>query len=110
MQPIRTRSHREAGTVDRDRLEQFVNGVWDDTIVPSITDYIKIPNKSPLYDASWRTAGHMDKAIKLIETWCRAQDVEGISIEVVRLEGRTPLLVQHGRQCRSRNRRCPCER
>ena len=78
--------------MDRERLEKFVNGVWDDTIVPSITDYIKIPNKSPLFDANWANAGHMDKAIQLIEAWCRAQEIEGAQIEVVRLEGRTPLL------------------
>ena len=78
--------------MDRQRIQGFVEGVWDETIVPSLTEYIRIPNKSPLFDASWQSAGHMDKAVQLIETWCQAQEVEGVSIEVVRLEGRTPLL------------------
>ena len=78
--------------MDRQRIQGFVEGVWDETIVPSLTEYIRIPNKSPLFDASWQSAGHMDKAVQLIETWCKAQEVEGVSIEVVRLEGRTPLL------------------
>jgi acetylornithine deacetylase/succinyl-diaminopimelate desuccinylase-like protein len=78
--------------VDRDRLQQFINGVWDDSILPQLTEYIKIPNKSPLFDASWKTAGHMDKAVQLIETWCKAQEIEGARIETVRLDGRTPLL------------------
>jgi acetylornithine deacetylase/succinyl-diaminopimelate desuccinylase-like protein len=78
--------------VDRDNARQFVEEVWDGSIVPTLTDYIKIPNKSPLYDPSWQSAGHMDRAVKLIEAWCRAQEIPDAKIEVIRLEGRTPLL------------------
>ena len=78
---------QEAGVVDRDRIQGFVNDVWDDSIIPSLAEYIRIPNKSPLFDASWQSAGHMDKAVKLIETWCKAQEIDGATIEGTIHEG-----------------------
>ena len=78
--------------MDTAQLNRFVNGVWDDTITPTLVDYIKIPNKSPAFEPDWASLGHMDKAVELIEGWCKEQQIEGLIVEVVRLEGRTPLI------------------
>ena len=71
---------------------RFVDQVWGDSIVPRLMDYIRIPNKSPLFDPDWQTHGYMDEAVALAETWCRAQPIRDMSVEVVRLDGRTPVL------------------
>ena len=69
-----------------------MNTQWDDEIVPQLVDYIRIPNKSPSFDPDWEAHGYMEEAVALIEQWCRAQPIEGLSVEVVRLPGRTPLI------------------
>ncbi|MEM7310286.1 MAG: M20 family metallopeptidase [Planctomycetota bacterium] len=79
-------------TLDLTELQSFVDGVWDASIVPQLVDYIKIPNKSPAFDADWAEHGHMDRAVELIAAWCRARDIPGMQLEVVRLEGRTPVI------------------
>lgn len=71
--------------------------IWEGEILPALQQYIRIPNKSPAFDPGWARAGHMDAAVALVEQWCRAQPIEGLSVEVVRLknargEPRTPLL------------------
>jgi acetylornithine deacetylase/succinyl-diaminopimelate desuccinylase-like protein len=68
--------------------------IWEREILPALHDYIRIPNKSPAFDPKWREHGHMDRAVALIESWCRAQTqhVPGLQLEVVRLDGRTPLI------------------
>ncbi len=78
--------------MDKKQTTDFVDRVWTESIVPAITEYIKIPNKSPYYDPDWQKHGHMDRAVKLIEGWCRSREIEGMKIEVVRLEGRTPVI------------------
>ena len=65
---------------------------WDDAIVPALVDYIRIPAKSPHFDHDWAKHGHIDAAVKLASDWCRRHAVPGMTIEVVRLEGRTPVL------------------
>jgi acetylornithine deacetylase/succinyl-diaminopimelate desuccinylase-like protein len=74
------------------KISTFVDEVWEQDIVPQLVDYIRIPNKSPAFDKDWRAAGHMQKAVDLIAGWCKAQKIEGLSVEVVQLEGRTPLI------------------
>ena len=80
--------------MDTARLKQFVETFWEDSILPSITEYIRIPNKSPAYDPQWVEHGYMEDAVELMEAWARRQlaGFAGARLEVVRLPGRTPLL------------------
>jgi len=78
--------------MDSARTDRFVGGLWDDDIVPQLIDYIRIPNKSPMFDADWAKHGYMEDAVTLMEAWARAQPIAGMTLEVVRLEGRTPLI------------------
>jgi len=74
------------------KISSFVDEVWEQDIVPQLVDYMRIPNKSPAFDNDWQKAGHMQKAVDLIAGWCKAQKIEGLKVEVVQLEGRTPLI------------------
>ena len=78
--------------MDPQKAAAFSDQVWEDSIVPELVEYIKIPNKSPHFDPQWAEHGHMDRAVAQIERWCRAQALAGLTVEVVRLEGRTPLI------------------
>ncbi len=80
---------------DAARLKSFIDALWDAEIVPTLVDYIRIPNKSPAFDADWAAHGHMDKAVALLEAWARRKiaALPGATLEVVRLEGRTPVIL-----------------
>ena len=82
----------QAASIQPASLQTFIDAKWDDEIVPQLVEYIRIPNKSPMFDSDWAAHGYMDDAVKLMETWARAQNVAGMQVEVVRLEGRTPLI------------------
>jgi acetylornithine deacetylase/succinyl-diaminopimelate desuccinylase-like protein len=73
----------------------FIDRIWEDDILPTLTDYIRIPNKSPAFDPKWVEHGHMDKAVALFEVWARKkiEKLPGAKLDVVRLEGRTPLIL-----------------
>src|SRR3954462_7543974 len=75
-------------TLDAARALQSSERIWEQEIVPALLEYVRIPNKSPAYEPAWQ--GNMDKAVALIEAWCRKQPVAGLKLEVVRLQGRTP--------------------
>src|SRR5213593_3123228 len=80
-------------TIDSDRTRAFVQRAWDDDIVPTLTEYIRIPAKSPMFDARWVEHGHIERAVGLITDWARQRKIEGLEIEVVRLAGRTPVIL-----------------
>src|ERR1051325_11462426 len=69
-----------------------IGGFWDREIVPAITEYIRIPAKSPHFDRDWQKHGHIEAALELAVKWCRAHPLRGMKLDVVRLETRTPVL------------------
>ncbi len=77
---------------DAAKARGFIAAKWDDEIVPALIEYIKIPNKSPMFDTDWVQNGHMDRAVALLGGWAKAQQINGMQVEVVQLEGRTPLI------------------
>jgi len=79
--------------MDLERLNARVARTWDDSILDRLIAYVRIPNKSPMFDPQWERNGHMESAVQLMAEWCRAQQVPGARIEVRRLPGRTPLLL-----------------
>ena len=66
---------------------------WDREIVPRLVEYIRIPAKSPHFDRDWQAHGHIERVIRLAEEWVRAQPIPGLAVEIVRLPGRTPVLL-----------------
>jgi acetylornithine deacetylase/succinyl-diaminopimelate desuccinylase-like protein len=79
-------------SIDARRAQALVEHLFADSIVPTLMKYIEIPNESPGFDPKWQEHGHMRRAMDLLVTWCRAQDIEGMQLQVVELPGRTPLL------------------
>ncbi len=81
--------------LDDARLKRTIDRCWDDEIVPTLIDYIRIPNKSPSFDPDWEAHGHMEAAVALFAGWARARldRFPGATLEVVRLPGRTPVVL-----------------
>jgi len=86
--------HREVptGVLDDAQALSQASAQWDRDIVAQLTEYIAIPSKSPGFDANWAQHGHIDTVLRNAAAWVEAQKVEGLRLEVVRLEGRTPVL------------------
>ncbi|HUA57006.1 MAG TPA: M20/M25/M40 family metallo-hydrolase [Candidatus Sulfotelmatobacter sp.] len=80
--------------LDGVKAKSFVDQCWGDSIVPTLIDYIKIPNKSPAFDPAWAAHGYMDDAVTLFENWARRclAGLPGATLDIVRLPGRTPLM------------------
>lgn len=79
--------------MDAKQLSTSIARTWNDSIIERLTDYVRIPNKSPLFDPDWERHGYMEAAIQLMAGWCRAQPLPEATIEVRRLPGKTPILL-----------------
>ena len=70
----------------------YVDEAWSDSIVDTLVEYIRIPNKSPFFDPDWARNGYMDDAVELMRRWYESHRIGESEMEVVRLPGRTPTL------------------
>lgn len=73
----------------RDHVDQR----WRADLVDQLHEFIRIPNVSPAFDADWEVNGHMADAVALVRRWCEAQQIDGMTVEVLELEGRTPVVL-----------------
>ena len=75
------------------RLARYVDEVWDSSIVPTLEEYIRIPNKSPQFEPRWAELGYMRDAVEHLERWVAGCGVRGLRHRIVTLPERTPVLV-----------------
>jgi acetylornithine deacetylase/succinyl-diaminopimelate desuccinylase-like protein len=73
-------------------LGAYADRRWDEAIVPALTDYIGVPAKSPMFDAEWQAHGHLERVVRDAAAWVESRKVPGLTLEVVRIEGRTPVI------------------
>ena len=79
--------------LDSVRVQRDVDQAWSQTIVPALQRYIEVPAKSPLFDPQWAEHGHLETVLRMAADWVQAQKVPGLTLEIVRLPGRTPVLM-----------------
>jgi acetylornithine deacetylase/succinyl-diaminopimelate desuccinylase-like protein len=75
------------------QLTAHINDFWDREILPTLHDYIRIPNESPLFDPEWQAHGHMQRAVTLVADWIRRQQIPGGTLQVLQDGDHTPLLL-----------------
>jgi len=67
--------------------------LWEVDILPTLMDYIRIPNQSPAFDPEWETNGHMMRAVQLAYQWCKDHGPDDMTAEIFSSPHRTPLLI-----------------
>lgn len=79
-------------------IKPFIDQRWKDDLLPRLIDYVRIPAKSPMFDASWDAHGHLSQVVREAELWARAQAghsvsvLKDLSVEIVRVDGKTPCI------------------
>ena len=79
--------------LNKKELETSINKFWDDSIVPTLIEYIKIPNKSPSFDPDWKRNGHMDKVLVMAVEWAKKHMPEEAELTTKESPGRTPIIL-----------------
>jgi acetylornithine deacetylase/succinyl-diaminopimelate desuccinylase-like protein len=80
-------SERQASDIGR-----FAAQAWDERIVPALMNYIEVPAKSPMFDTQWQAHGFIDRVVRDAAAWVESRKVCGLKLELIRLEGRTPVI------------------
>lgn len=78
--------------MDTTALKQAIEQRWQDSVLPELVQYIKIPNKSPLFDPDWAEHGYMDTVVDQFADWCRREGPADMQLDIIRLPERTPML------------------
>ena len=77
---------------DTKALAAFSETAWNARILPQLKDYVAIPAKSPMFDADWEKHGLLDKVVRDAAQWVEGRKVPGLTLEILRQPGRTPVI------------------
>ena len=78
---------------DMDRLLEMSEEIWENSIIPSLSEFIGIKALSPLFEPEWEELGELEDVIELFCNWIDMQGISGLSYSVHRIEGRSPVLL-----------------
>ena len=81
-------------------LKPLIDAQWDNDILGRLCDYVRVPAKSPAFDAGWEAHGHLRAVVDSAAAWACAQTsragesavLQGLHLEVLAIEGRTPCI------------------
>lgn len=74
-------------------IRALLDARWDDDLVPRLVDYVRVPAKSPMFDAGWAARGELDSVLEEARRWAEGLGIAGLTLEIVALPGRTPCLL-----------------
>jgi len=98
--------------MDSTDVRNYIERVWNESVLAELIDYVRIPNKSPAFDRDWQANGHMEQAITRFARWAHTQALSGATVEIQRIDQRTPLLLTEvpatDRRERARHRENDC--
>jgi acetylornithine deacetylase/succinyl-diaminopimelate desuccinylase-like protein len=78
--------------VDYAAIHTWVEEQWESHALESLARFIEIPALSPAFDADWAENGHLDATIDHFLGWLASLPMKGMTCNVHRLAGRTPVL------------------
>ena len=79
-------------SIDLEAIHAWVDEQWESHALGSLAEFIEIPALSPAFDEDWAAHGYLDDTIDLFLKWLGTLPMKGMSCNVHRIEGRTPVL------------------
>ena len=80
-------------SVDLDRLMARADELWEESIIPSLSDFIEIEALSPSFEPNWKEKGELNATINLFTKWLVDQELEGMEYKIHTIDERTPVLL-----------------
>ena len=83
----------ESQSVSKEATLKNIEEKWDNWYVQGLSDFIKVPNLTPMVDQEFLTNGLIQQAMACIDDYVQKLDLQGISKKVYAPEGTPPMVV-----------------
>ena len=74
-------------------VRETVSRLWADEVLPSLSGLVEIPALSQSFDPDWDANGQLAAAVEHVRSWITARNLPGATIDVIRVEDRSPVLL-----------------
>ena len=78
--------------MDKKSFKKYVEKFFNYNTLPTLMNFVRIPNLSPAYDPEWNTNGLQLKAANLIASFAKSLNFKNGEINIIQDKGYTPLV------------------
>lgn len=78
---------------DKEATKTIVEEYWDDWYIKGLSEFIEIPNLTPMVDETYATNGLLEKAMDQVHSYVEKIDIKGVERKIFHPEGTNPLIV-----------------
>jgi len=82
----------ESGKVDKDATLKVVEANWDSWFIPGLSDFVRVPNLTPMVDAEYLTNGLVEKSMECVDGYINKLGLKGLSKQTFKSESGLPLV------------------
>jgi len=83
----------EAKKLNEEATRANIEERWEDWYVAGLSDFIRVPNLTPMVDPDYATNGLVQESMKCVDGYINKLDVKGITKTEFHPEGMNPLIV-----------------
>lgn len=83
----------ENHTLDAEKTKAIIQEHWDNWYVAGLSDFIRVPNLTPMVDPDYLKNGLNEKAMQCVDDYINKLNVKGVTKKIFQPEGMTPLIV-----------------
>jgi acetylornithine deacetylase/succinyl-diaminopimelate desuccinylase-like protein len=82
----------DSKSFDIKACKEVIYKMFDESALPSLIEYIKIPNTSRDFDTQYATNGLLEKAADHVAQWVKSLELKDCTVEIIQHEGYTPII------------------
>lgn len=82
----------DSNTMSKDATLEIVNKHWDSWFIPGLSDFVRVPNLTPMVDAEYLTNGLLEKSMECVDGYMNKLEVKGMSKQIYKSETGLPLV------------------
>ena len=79
--------------MDSEKTLQYVSENFDEYFIKPLSDFVRIPNLSPLFDTEFHTNGLIHDAVNHVKEYAESLQIEGLKVNIYKEEGIPPMAV-----------------
>lgn len=76
-----------------EKTKEIIDQHWDSWYVAGLSDFIRIPNLTPMVDPNYLKNGLVEQAMELVDNYINKLEIKGIEKKIFQPPGMTPLIV-----------------
>ena len=78
--------------MNKDLTLNFIESHWESWFIKGLSDFVRIPNLTPMVDPEYLSNGLLEQAIDCVDSYIRVLEIKGISRQIYKADSGLPLI------------------